>query len=200
MLLYLNNQLITETAVNTESALNSDSHFKQLFIEYFEGLYTYAYTILKSNLHAKDITQQAYLKLWEKRNSINLFQSGQAYLYTTVYRLSLNKLRDLDNQKRNTQNIYLAISSDSNPAESKELREKIQAAIDALPDRCKEVFIKNRLEGKKYREIAAEMNISVKTVEVQMGKALKQLRSSLSGINESWLVIFLLLDTLFKSL
>jgi RNA polymerase sigma-70 factor (ECF subfamily) len=68
------------------------------------------------------------------------------------------------------------------PAEEKEIRNRIHRAIETLPPRCKEVFCKSRFEGKKYSEIANELSISVKTVEVQMGKALKILRKTLADI------------------
>jgi len=68
------------------------------------------------------------------------------------------------------------------PAEEREIRNRIYQAIETLPPRCKEVFCKSRLEGKKYSEIASELSISVKTVEVQMGKALKILREILADI------------------
>jgi RNA polymerase sigma-70 factor (ECF subfamily) len=63
---------------------------------------------------------------------------------------------------------------------TEELRERIDEAVNSLPDKCREIFIRNRMENKKYQEIADELNLSVKTVEAQMSKALKILREKLS--------------------
>jgi RNA polymerase sigma-70 factor (ECF subfamily) len=75
-----------------------------------------------------------------------------------------------------------------NTAEEREIKARINQAIDALPPRCKEVFCKSRLEGKKYAEIAADLGIAVKTVEVQMGKALKILREQLADLAMIWVI------------
>jgi RNA polymerase sigma-70 factor (ECF subfamily) len=73
-------------------------------------------------------------------------------------------------------------SEDRNTTEEKEIRLRIHAAIEVLPPKCREVFSKSRIEGKKYAEIAEELHISVKTVEVHMGNALRALRTSLAGL------------------
>ena len=157
--------------------------YKQCFEAYYEKLYGYAFTIVKDNAETKDIVQSAFIKLWEKRNEVNIQHSGRSYLYTTVYHLALNSIRNrktkeghLDHLRpvENTETMY--------SGEEKETRERIQNEIDLLPPKCREVFNKSRFEGKKYAEIAAEMNISNKTVEAQMGKALKIMRQRLADL------------------
>lgn len=157
--------------------------YKQCFFEYFESLFRYAFTIVKDNAEAKDIVQTVFIKLWEKRNEINLGTSARPYLYTSVYHLSLNNIRDRTIRASHHKNLIAGNSTnDMNPAENKETMVRIQRAIDALPPKCGEVFNKSRFEGKRYAVIAAEMNISIKTVEVHMGKALKYLREQLSDL------------------
>src|SRR5215217_4192956 len=68
--------------------------YKQCFYEYFERLYRYAFTIVKENAEAKDIVQSAFIKLWEKRHEVNIATSARSYLYTSVYNLSLNTVRN----------------------------------------------------------------------------------------------------------
>ncbi|MDB5229392.1 MAG: polymerase sigma-70 factor [Chitinophagaceae bacterium] len=157
--------------------------FKQCFQTYFERLHAYAYTIVKDNAEAKDIVQRAFLKLWEKRQEINADGTIKAYLYKTVYHLSLNAVRDLKTRQKHLSSANPSvINTFYDPSEEKELSARIRLGIENLPPRCREVFIKSRNEGKKYSEIAMEMDISVKTVEVQMGKALRLLRESLSDL------------------
>jgi RNA polymerase sigma-70 factor, ECF subfamily len=157
--------------------------FRQCFDDYFNKLYTYAFTIVKNNAEAKDIVQLAFVRLWEKRHDVNLAVSGKAYLYTSVYHLSLNSIRNRKIREGHHQHIARNNSINSlYTVEEKEARSRIKAAIDALPSRCKEVFCKSRFEGKKYAEIAEELGISVKTVEVQVGKALRLLRENLADL------------------
>ena len=166
-----------------------EEQYKQCFFEHFEGLVHYAFTIVQSNLEAKDVVQTAYVKLWEKREKVNLSTSARSYLYTSVYHLSLNSIRNRKIYKGHHERLFTnEITDNRNPAEEKETRIRIQLAIDSLPPKCKEVFYKSRFEGKKYAEIAIEMNISIKTVEVQMGKALKNLREQLADLALIWLL------------
>jgi RNA polymerase sigma-70 factor (ECF subfamily) len=181
--LMMQNELIS----NGESI---DIIYKNLFTEHFEGLYLYAFTLLKSNEDAKDIVQQAFLRLWQKKNSLDIINSGKSYLYTSVYHLSLNAIRDKNVKEKKIEHLSKKSESEfQNPLEISESRKRINTAIEELPARCKEVFIKSRFDGKKYTEIAVDMNISVKTVEAQMGKALKLLREKLSDLIETGVIV-----------
>lgn len=190
MILILPKTTFTKSAFNHKQVYTTvEDHYKQCFQEYFEKLFGYAFTIVKDNAEAKDIVQSAFIKLWEKRSALNVATAARAYLYTTVYHLSLNTVRNRKVRESHHPHITATDSiSSSNTAEEKEIRERIRQAIDSLPPRCKEVFCKSRLEGKKYATIAAEMNISVKTVEVQMGKALKALREQLTDLAMIWVM------------
>jgi RNA polymerase sigma-70 factor, ECF subfamily len=159
-----------------------EEKYKQCFLEYFEQLFHYAFTIVKNNAEAKDIVQTAFIKLWEKRAEVNLITSSRSYLYTSVYHLSLNTIRDRKIHESHHENVVKKWSSSTNTLEQKETRARIQQAIDSLPPKCREVFYKSRFQEKKYAEIANEMNISIKTVEAQMGKALKYLREQLADL------------------
>ena len=165
--------------------------YKQSFDRYFDRLYHYAYTIVKEKGEAKDIVQAAFIKLWEKRNDVNMNTSVKSYLYTSVYNLSLNTIRNRKTREEHHQQMKSPGSTIGlNTAEQKEMRMQINKAIEGLPERCREVFYKSRFEEKKYAEIAAELNISVKTVEGQVGKALKILREVLSDLATIWIIYF----------
>jgi RNA polymerase sigma-70 factor (ECF subfamily) len=168
--------------------------FRHYFDVYFERLFIYAYTLIKDGTEAKDIAQASYIKLWEKRSNIDFTTSAKAFLYTTVYHLALNTNRNKKLRQRHQQNLSKNEITDTvYIPEQKEIMERIRKSIDELPPRCKEVFLKSRQEGKKYAEIAESLQVSEKTVEAQMGKALKYLREQLQDLI---LLAFILLTTI----
>lgn len=172
-----------------------EAHYKDYFYTYFEKLFGYAFTMVQDNAEARDIVQLAFVKLWEKRASIDLAHAGRAYLYTTVYNLSLNAIRNRDVRKLHHAQIADSITAiHTHTAEEAEIRDRIRLAINSLPPRCREVFCKSRLEGKKYDAIASELGISNKTVEAQMSKALKLLRAQLSDLAPFGIVLLLLAE------
>lgn len=185
--------VITKSFDNKPITLKVEELYKKCFDQYFERLFHYAYTIVKETDAAKDIVQAAYIKLWEKRNGIDMENSARSYLYTSVYNLSLNTIRNRKSREGHHQQIRPVESiSEPNSAEQKELSKRINEEIEKLPGRCREVFYKSRIEGKKYALIAEEMDISVKTVEAQIGKALKILRETLSDLATILIIYFLI--------
>jgi RNA polymerase sigma-70 factor (ECF subfamily) len=163
------------------------------FQTHFEGLHRYAYTLLKNNDDAKDAVQYVFVKLWEKRTIINEHQSIQSYLYTSVYNYCLNAIR---NEKVRTKYIQYNQTEPLTQRDnlvSKENIKMITDALENLPAQCRLIFLKSRFEKKKYAEIAQELNLSVKTIEAQIGKALKILREKLADIQILLIILFTLL-------
>jgi RNA polymerase sigma-70 factor (ECF subfamily) len=157
--------------------------FEEVFKTHFKALHSYAYTILKDDAIAEEMVQNVFFKLWEKKEQLDIQTSLKAYLYKAVYHESLNYLK---HQKvKSVHQAYAMHSTDhtSNLAEKKllqgELENKLQMAMNDLPEQCRTIFQLSRFEELKYREIADTLGLSVKTVENQMGKALKILRSKL---------------------
>ena len=157
--------------------------FEQVFKTHFKALHSYAYTILKDDVIAEEMVQNVFFKLWEKKEQLDVQTSLKAYLYKAVYHESLNYLK---HQKvKSVHQAYAMHSTDhtSNLAEKKllqgELENKLQMAMNDLPEQCRTIFQLSRFEELKYREIADTLGLSIKTVENQMGKALKILRSKL---------------------
>lgn len=170
-----------------------ESYFRQ----YFEVLHRYAYTIVKDSDEAKDVVQHVFLQLWQRKNDIAIRQSVRSYLYTATHNTSLNSLRGSKTRVTHQQKAAAGTSYTGNMQEeidSREIRKEILAALDHLPEKCRDIFYKNRFEEKTYAEIAAELNLSVKTVEAQMGKALRILREVLS----QWALVLLLLGSLIN--
>jgi RNA polymerase sigma-70 factor (ECF subfamily) len=159
-------------SVHNELAIEVEQYFQ----EYFEGLRRYACTLLRDEDEAKDAVQAIFLKLWEKGERLDRNLSIKSYLYTSVYNHCLNVKRHQKVKERHLAAGKHQTYEMEDPTAQKENSLQIMATLEGLPPRCRQVFIMSRLEEKKYSEIAAEMGISVKTVEVQMGKALKLLR------------------------
>lgn len=145
---------------------------------------------------AKEIVHEAFLKLWEKREEVDTSKSVKSYLYTSVYNRSLNYIRDnkkFDKTEGKTELLERAESWDSsNQMIADEIQAKITQTLDALPEKCRQIFMMSRYEELKYKEIAEKLNISIKTVETQMSKALKALRKNLAEYMTILLMIIIL--------
>ena len=155
-----------------------------LFKSHFSGLCFFAQKYVKDFETAKEIVQDAFISLWEKRETIDMGRAVKSYLTMVIHNKCTNYLRDSRKFDRNILEIENLLdvpeyeSSDSLIAE--ELKTKIDSAIHELPEKCREIFVLNRYENLKYQEIADKLQISVKTVESQMSKALQHMRVRLA--------------------
>jgi RNA polymerase sigma-70 factor (ECF subfamily) len=161
--------------------------FAAVYDQYFGSQYAYAVKYVLDNEVAKEMVQDSFLKLWEKRNSLSEETQILPLLYQITRNNCLNHLKHekvREKHKTRMQKLglnYMAIShSSAEKIIAQELEESISKAISLLPPRCREIFELSRNQEKKYREIAAELNISEKTVENQVLKALKIMREKLS--------------------
>lgn len=133
---------------------------------------------------AEDIVQEFFYNFWKNRESFSPKLSLNAYLYQSIRNNSLHYLQHLavrETFARSMVNDYQETGTTENQdnVELKELNQVINATLQQLPERCSQIFRMNRFEGKKYREIAEILSISIKTVEADMGKALRIFRKSL---------------------
>ena len=160
-----------------------EAAFKALFGEHYKGMYSYACIILKDEEEAEEIVQNIFVRIWEKQTAIRIETSLKAYLYRTVYNDCMNHIKHravvLKFQKEKTHVMKNETGSAEEKITSTELNEQLSNALHELPEQCRTVFQLSRFEDLKYREIAMQLNISEKTVENQMGKALKLLRMKL---------------------
>lgn len=162
------------------SSLSNQGTFEAIFKEYFKPLSHYSLKMVNDMDSAKEIAHSVFVTLWEKREEISLDISIRSYLFTAVHNKSLNFLRDRAKfYKGDFSEIELMDEQIEDKVVEAETESKIMDAINSLPPRCSEVFKLSRFEGKKYREIAIELGISIKTVEIQMSKALKILKFEL---------------------
>lgn len=169
--------------------------FEKLFRSFFPGLVLFAMKYLPDQDSAKEVVHNVFLNLWEKREKIDTSASLKSYLFTSVHNRCLNFIRDRKKFDTDESSILKIESTDfsdgSDRLEEQELEQRIYDALEALPEKCREVFKLNRFEGMKYGEIAGHLGISVKTVEAQMSKALKILREKLSDYL-SVLIVFII--------
>lgn len=168
------------------------SEYRLYFRQFYPSLLLYATRLLVHD-GMEDVVQDAFVDLWHRRNAMDDTAHIKSFLYRAVYTKSLNVIKH-----RNVVSGYAAERSalemmrltyydpDSNPVdmnlENQELREKIDAAINELPDKRRQIFKMSYLHGMSNKEIAQIMDISVRTVEAQLYKALKYLRHRLENL------------------
>lgn len=166
--------------------------FEALFKGYYANLCGYAIKYVWEKEQAEEIVQDLFYNLWEKRENLFISSSLDSYLFRAVRNACLNYLKHKkvrDNYASSTKSMYSpGEGHDHNPVETLELQKSIDDAIESLPPERKKIFKLSRFEGLKYKEIAEQLDISIKTVEAQMGKALKYLREEL----DEFLVILIL--------
>lgn len=180
-----------------EAFSNGDeAAFEKLFSTYYEPACRYVIRIIRDRDTTEEIVQATFVNLWEKRQLIRSDISFKSYVFRAAYNTALNYIKH-----RKVVSTFVARKQDRiveiqrefvSHQPDFELQNRIKEALSDLPPQCQRVFRLSREEGLKYHEIAVELGISKKTVEVHMGKALKLLRASL----KDYLVFFLPIITL----
>lgn len=180
-----------------------EASFEQVFKTYFKALHAYAQAILKESEAAEEIVQGVFLKLWEKRENLEINSSLKSYLYRAVYHESLNYINHQKVKRKHWDHAHYEMTQgspenvgDTIQGQENELYDRFQLALNKLPEKCRMVFHLSRFEELKYQEIATRMGISIKTVEAHIGKALRTLRVELA---EFLPLLLLLLINLWKS-
>ena len=169
------------------------SAFEYCYKQNFTGLYYYAKKFVGNSTVAKDLVQECFLKIWENKKTIFIETSFTAYLYKMVYNQVLNyiKHQQVINKYNNSYRekafyleIYSSITQETGQSiiMAKEFEERINQAIENLPEKCSQIFKLSRFEGLKNREIAEKLNITINTVQKQISIALNKLREELSDI------------------
>lgn len=156
--------------------------YKYIYDQYYSELCTYASKLCGNDQFAQDIVQQVVIKLWNKRQDLTIKDSLKKYLYKAVYyqfidnqRKAAKEMNHLDELKQEA--ILELIEAPKDDLEKK--YQSIEVEINKLPTKCKKVFILGKKEGLKYKEIAGQLDISIKTVESHMSLALRKLRKAL---------------------
>lgn len=182
----------TDKSENILTRLKADDQtvMKELFHQYYKSTCSTIYRYVRNKETVEDVAQEVFIKLWQKRHRLNITGPIGAYLRRMAINEAISFLRkskqfmeDIDSVAANTgapevEEKYLY----------KELNNNITEAINALPPKCRAIFQLSRFEQLSYKEIAERLGISIKTVENQMGKALKVLRVSLKSYLGTFLI------------
>ena len=157
--------------------------YERLFHQFYSGLCGYGESLVGKGEIAEEVVQDVFYNIWKNRETLSIHKSWQSYLYRSVYNNSMMYLRKMRREYPLEEGIFLdhevSAPDPSQQMQLKEVSELVSQTLEALPERTREIFRLNRQEGLKYREIAERLSISIKTVEANMGRALKSLRNSL---------------------
>ncbi|MGC3945424.1 MAG: RNA polymerase sigma-70 factor [Chryseolinea sp.] len=174
-----------------------------LFRRLYPRLFAYANKFLHDHDDSKEIVQDVFLSLWNHRSKLDETKSLDAFLFTLVKNRSLNLLKSKAVQNRRAELMLRLYANELSFVDNthqillaNELQSAFDKALNTLPTECRRVFELSRMEGLRYHEIAAKLNISIKTVETQMYRALSKLRLELRH-HLAILSGFLLLDYCF---
>lgn len=161
-----------------------------VFKAHFAGMAAFVHRYVRSPDVAEELVQEIFLKLWTKREQLADIDTLKTYLYRAARNQALNWLRRQKLERRwqeeqSDMGEPSATTGADDDASEQEVAAAVRSAIDRLPPRCREVFLMSRDGGMTYSEIASALEISVKTVETQMGRALKSLRGALAAFRSA---------------
>ncbi|WP_321281039.1 RNA polymerase sigma-70 factor [Marinifilum fragile] len=162
-------------------SLDSDERaLDELFHIYYDRLLTASFVLVKSKDLAEEVVADVFYQVWQNREKLQDVKNLDNYLFVSIKNRSLNYIHK--EQRVGKDSIDEVVSnkiSEDNTAEdaiiAKELQDKIIHSIESLPPKCREVFLLIRFEGMKYKEVAEKLNVSVNTVDTQMGIAIRKL-------------------------
>ena len=168
-----------------------ETRFEDIYLSYFSKMKYFAKEYVISEDDAENIVQDVFVELWENKEMLNMHMNLIAYLFTTIKNKCLNHLRhklvvqETASKLQEEYTISLRMNLDSleafdnNLFSDQDIEKIISRALDTLSEKCRTIFIMSKIEGKKQKEIAQELNISINTIETQMGIAYKKLRIEL---------------------
>ncbi len=179
-------------------ARGDERAFEQLFREMYARLCVYAESLVRDHEQAEDLVQGVFCDLWEKREKLRIEVSLSAYLFRAVYHEALNVLK----HERVKQEFARFVEEHGKQSENNveefflqesrnEVLAEIKRAVDSLPEQCREIFLLSRFAGKKSADIAGLLNISVRTVETQLYRAMRTLRAKLEHLRRTDVFLFL---------
>jgi RNA polymerase sigma-70 factor (ECF subfamily) len=188
--------LLEENVLFERMQRGDKAALERLFKLHYAPLCRFAASILKDTEQAEDMVQEVFMKCWDKREHIQLTGSFKSYLFTAVRNHCFNALKVNERKHWMDEGMEdddrFAVNDVVDRIAAKSLQNRITQAIELLPDKCKLTFQLSRFENMSYKEIAETMNVSVKTVENQMGKALSVLRTHLSPYMKDMMIATIL--------
>lgn len=169
--------------------LSDNKAFEELFHTYYPGMCSYAESLVKKVEIAEEVVQDVFFNIWKNRSNLKITTSWQSYLYRATFNNSMMYLRkskrELTLDEAWAENKLYSNAKASEEIDTAEINSLLIYTLKALPERTQEIFNLSRFEGLKYKDIALKLSISVKTVEANMGRALKALRISLEDFKNT---------------
>ena len=176
--------MIRDTEIIRRIRQGDKAEFESLFRSSYVSLVRYAKTLIKDHDTAEEIVQDLFFRLWQDKEKLNIESSLNGYLFRSVHNKCLHYIEHNRVIERHAEEMsYSQSESQESPSDIlnyKELQEKIASILERLPERCGKIFTMSRFEGLKYSEIADKLSVSIKTVEANMGRALKEFRKELT--------------------
>ena len=164
--------------------------FESLFMEHYKNLVLYAKKFVMDTEEARDIVQDVFVYIWDKRQKIQIDKSISSYLFRAVRNACINNLKRENYKQDYLKNFLLSLNNEeARSSKSQDVHElmvhkdlllKIETIIEALPEQCKNMFRMSRFRGLKNKEIAEIYSVSPRTVETQIYRALKVLKENLA--------------------
>ncbi len=164
-----------------------------IFRKYYDTVCRAIFRILPEHTTTEDIAQEVFFELWKRRETLQINTSLSAYLRRAAVNKALNMLRDrrLVNDDDSDLSLLPALDLDGQKVlEAEELHQLVNDAVKALPEKCRVIFVLSRFEQMSYAEIAAKLQISPRTVENHISKALRLLRQVLGPYLSSIILFF----------
>ena len=176
---YMNEKFLLEGLIK-----GSEVAYGYFFNNYYKDLCNYLLAISGDSELTEEIAQQAFVKLWDKRETLSIQDNAlKPYFFRMAYNIFIDSKRKEKKKHKLLEDLkaeaYLNLGAIDDSLYEQKLK-LIEAEIENLPDQCRKVFILGKKDGLKYQEISEKLHISIKTVEVHMSKALKRLRTQLT--------------------
>lgn len=183
--------------------INSEKEFKDLFDRYYDELCRVVVSVVKDTAIAEDAVQEVFVNLWLRRHEISINTSFKGYLYKAVIFKGLDEIRKQKTKTNAHEDLKVLYPQSHNDVEArvtkKELNQAIETCLEKMPENMRVIFKLSRFGGLKNREIAEELNISIKTVESNMTKAFKLMHEQLKPyMNNNYLVFWTLVNYLIN--
>jgi len=176
--------MISDTDIIGRIRQGDERQFESLFRSSYVSLVRYARTLVKDQDDAEEIVQELFYRIWQDREKLRIESSLNGYLFRAVHNRCLHFIEHNRVVVKHAEEMSLRLpespESPSDILNYKELQARIAGILEKLPERCGKIFCMNRFEGLKYNEIAEKLSVSVKTVEANMGRALREFRKELT--------------------
>jgi RNA polymerase sigma-70 factor, ECF subfamily len=176
--------MLRDTEIIRRIKQGDEGQFESLFRSSYVSLVRYAKTLIRDHDTAEEIVQDLFFRLWKDREKLQIESSLNGYLYRAVHNRCLHHINhNKVVEKYAREMAFNATESNETPTDIlnyRDLQAKIAGILERLPEKCGKIFCMSRFEGLKYSEIAQRLSVSIKTVEANMGRALKEFRKALA--------------------